>query len=166
MIVAVLGGSLAGLHASGADKDTLRVFMRAKLEHSQKILEGLTTDDLASVAKHSQELSLLSHASNWEVLQTEDYVQHSREFRRTTDTLTKAAREKNLDGATLAYLSMTMSCVNCHKYVRGVRMADAGAPGLDDLGLLLRKGQPGTQLIDHRSDLHADLGRSVDADVR
>jgi hypothetical protein len=115
-----------GVRAWAADKDTLRVFMRSKLDHSQKILEGLATDDLAMVTKHSQELSLLSHASNWEVLQTEDYAQHSREFRRAADTLTKAARDKNLDGATLAYVSVTMSCVNCHKYVRGIRMA--GAP--------------------------------------
>ncbi|MGC3971676.1 MAG: hypothetical protein QM775_31325 [Pirellulales bacterium] len=40
-------------------------------------------------------------------------------------------REKqNLDGALLAYLTMTMQCVDCHKHVRDVRMA-----ALDDHGL-------------------------------
>lgn len=107
------------------DRDTLRVFMRAKLDHSQKVLEGLATDDMALVAKHSQELALLSHAANWQVMQTEDYLNHSLEFRRSANAVTKAAREKNLDGATLAYVSMTMNCVKCHKYVRGIRMADA-----------------------------------------
>jgi len=108
-----------------ADRDTLRIFMRAKLEHSQKVLEGLAVDDMDMVAKHSQELALLSHAANWQVMQTEDYLQHSLEFRRAANAVTKAAREKNLDGATLAYVSMTMNCVKCHKYVRGIRMADA-----------------------------------------
>jgi len=106
-----------------ADRDTLRIFMRAKLDHSQKVLEGLAVDDMEMVAKHSQELALLSHAANWQVMQTEDYLNHSLEFRRAANAVTKAAREKNVDGATLAYVSMTMSCVKCHKYVRGIRMA-------------------------------------------
>lgn len=110
-------------HAGG--RDALRVFMRAKLDHSQKVLEGLTIDDMALVAKHSQELALLSHAANWQVMQTEDYLNHSLEFRRSANAVTKAAREKNLDGATLAYVSMTMNCVKCHTYVRGIRMANA-----------------------------------------
>ncbi|MCE9556421.1 MAG: cytochrome c [Planctomycetes bacterium] len=107
------------------EPNAVRAFMRAKLDHSKKILEGLTTDNLEEVAKDSQELAMLSQASNWQVLQTEDYLQHSREFRRAANALTQAAKDKNLDGATLAYVSVTMSCVNCHKYVRGIRMADA-----------------------------------------
>jgi hypothetical protein len=98
-------------------------FMRKKLVHSQKLLEGLATDDLESIAKHSQELSLLSQESNWQVLQTPDYLQHSIEFRRAVDELTKAAKARNADGAALAYLDVTMKCVTCHKYVRGVRTA-------------------------------------------
>jgi hypothetical protein len=30
----------------------------------------------------------------------------------------RKAKDKNIDGATLAYLRLTMNCVNCHKYVR------------------------------------------------
>ena len=28
------------------------------------------------------------------------------------------AKAKNLDGATLAYVRLTMNCIECHKYVR------------------------------------------------
>jgi len=98
-------------------------FMRAKLKHSQNILEGLTTEDFDKMVKGGQELSLLSLAASWRVLQTEDYVQHSIEFRRAADALRDAAKKKNLDGAALAYVDVTMKCVSCHKYVRGVRMA-------------------------------------------
>ena len=103
--------------------NNVREFMRKKLVHSQKVLEGITTDDLESVAKHSQDLSLLSQAATWQVLQTPDYLQHSTEFRRAADSLTEAAKKRNSDGAALAYLDVTMKCVTCHKYVRGVRMA-------------------------------------------
>ena len=99
-------------------------FMRAKLGHSQKILEGLATNDLEIVAKHAQDLSLLSLEAGWQVLQTEDYRQQSREFRRATDALKNAAAKKNLDGAALAYVDATMKCINCHKYVRETRMSD------------------------------------------
>ena len=103
--------------------NNVRDFMRKKLVHSQKVLEGITTDDLATVAKHSQELSLLSQAATWQVLQTPEYLQHSIEFRRAADALTDAANKRNSDAAALAYLDVTMKCVTCHKYVRGVRIA-------------------------------------------
>jgi hypothetical protein len=35
----------------------------------------------------------------------------------------KAAKEKRIDGATLEYMDMTMSCVECHKYARNVLVA-------------------------------------------
>ena len=100
-------------------------FMRLKLDHSQKVLEGLALEDFELVAKHSQQISLLTQDETWQVFQTLEYRHHSAEFQRIADELTKQARKKNLDGAALAYVQMTMSCVNCHKYVRGVRMARA-----------------------------------------
>ena len=105
------------------DEDPVDAFMRAKLTHSKEVLEGLTLEDFDQIAKHGQELSLLSQAAAWNVLQTPEYKQHSLEFRRSADSLTKAAKNKNLDGAALAYVDVTLKCVNCHKYVRGVRTA-------------------------------------------
>ena len=98
-------------------------FMRSKLDHSQKLLEGLTLEDYDDIAKHAQELSLLSLAASWQVLQTPEYAQQSLEFRRAADAVVSAAKKKNLDGAALAYVELTMKCINCHKYVRGTRMA-------------------------------------------
>lgn len=96
-------------------------FMRLKLDHSQKVLEGIVLEDYEEISKNAQKLSLLSQASNWQVLQTEEYLQHSGEFRRAADAVSAAAKEKNIDGATLAYMEMTLKCVNCHKYVRDSR---------------------------------------------
>lgn len=100
-------------------------FMRVKLRHSQKVLEGLATEDFTMIAKNAQEISLLSHAEAWNVFQTEEYAKQSDEFRRTADALTKAAKDKNLDEATLKYVDLTMKCINCHKYMRKVRLTDA-----------------------------------------
>lgn len=103
--------------------------MRAKLIHSQKLLEALALEDFTGMAKHSQDLKLLSQESNWNVLQTEQYLLHSEDFRRRTDAVTQAARKKNLDGASLAYVELTLNCVQCHKHVREARgKVDAPKP--------------------------------------
>jgi ribosomal protein L44E len=100
-----------------------REFMRAKLKHSQEIVEGLAVENFGQIAKNAQELELLSHATNWDVFQTEEYLMQSREFRRATEGLRNQAKKQNLEGSALAYFDVTMKCVNCHKYVRQVHMA-------------------------------------------
>lgn len=109
----------------GQQRNELKDFMQVKLRHSQKVLEGLVLEDFPAIAKGSQELSLLSLAATWQVFETPEYVEYSRKFRNAADALTDAARKKNLERATLAFNQMTTRCVECHKYVRGVRMADA-----------------------------------------
>ena len=108
---------------SAQKPDKVSVFMRAKLLNSQKIIEGLATEDFDLIAKNAQQMSLLSLAEDWQVLETPEYNQHSMEFRRIADALTDAAKKKNLDGAALHYVDVTLKCVNCHKYVRKVKTA-------------------------------------------
>lgn len=106
--VLVLAAGLAAFPAAAAEKEDIATFMRAKLQHSQRVLEGLTTENLSMVAKNSQAMSLLSQDQMWRVLQTPEYFQRSAEFRRAVDSLTEAAKKENLDGATLAYVDVTL----------------------------------------------------------
>lgn len=96
--------------------------MQQKLGHAQKVLEGISVGDFALIEKHAQELSLLSNRIEWQVMKTPEYLQYSNEFRRNVEAMAKAASNKNLDGAALAYVQMTMNCVNCHKHVRESRV--------------------------------------------
>ena len=107
----------------GAQEKDNREFMRAKLKHSQEIVEGLALENFDQITRNAQQLTLLSHATNWQVFQTEEYLMQSREFRRATEALRDQAKKKNLEGAVLAYMDVTMKCVNCHKYKRSIRMA-------------------------------------------
>lgn len=102
---------------------SIGTFMRLKLSHSQQVLEGIAMEDFEQIAKHAQSMRLLSEDEKWMVFQTPEYRQHSQEFQQICRKLQTAAEAKNLDGAALAYVQMTMSCVNCHKYTRGIRMA-------------------------------------------
>ena len=101
--------------------DDVADFMRAKLGHSQRVLEGLALEDYDLIARGAQELALASQASSWQVLQTEEYARQSSEFRRSCDSLRNTAKAKNLDGAALAWMEVTMKCIQCHKYVRDQR---------------------------------------------
>ena len=115
---ALLLGTSQAEEAPAVKTDDVGPFMRAKLSHSQDVLEGLALEDYEMIARGAQELSLASQASSWQVLQTEDYARQSAEFRRSCDTLRKAAKDHNLDGAALAWMDVTMKCVQCHRYVR------------------------------------------------
>lgn len=117
----VMALSISG---SGAQQTDSREFMRAKLKHSQEIVEGLALENFDQISKNAQQLTLLSHATNWQAFQTEEYLMQSREFRRATEALRDQAKKKNLEGAVLAYMDVTMKCVNCHKYVRTIQIAN------------------------------------------
>ena len=96
-------------------------FMRMKLEYSKSVLEGLTLENYETIIKNAKALKRLSEAAEWEVPtipNATDYVVFTSEFQRLTDEMAQKAKDKNIDGATLAYLRLTMNCVNCHKYVR------------------------------------------------
>ena len=43
------------------------------------------------------------------------------DFQRSADSLAQNARDKNVDAAALSYMKLTLTCVECHKYVRETR---------------------------------------------
>lgn len=118
LVVLVSTDSLA---APASAQDKLSAFMKAKLEHSEKVLEGLAREDFDLIAKHSAAISLLCEDELWSVMQTPEYIERSKEFRRSVYAITEAARKKNLEAAAFAYVDSTMKCVSCHKYVRQAR---------------------------------------------
>jgi cytochrome c556 len=124
-ICVAVGVCAISARTNAGPEDELRNFMRVKLKHSQAAIEGLVSDDLEKVAKSAQEMSLLSLAETWQVINTPQYIEFSRKFRQAADALTLAAKKNNLDQATLAFNAVTTKCVECHKYVRDVRMASA-----------------------------------------
>jgi len=110
------------------EKPGAKRFMRAKLEASQTILEGLVTENFEQVSNGARKMIVMSKAAEWQVIQGPIYSQHSAEFQRAGERLVKQAKEKNLEGATLAYMQLTMNCVTCHKYVRGAKLVQNDLP--------------------------------------
>lgn len=109
--------------ASLAQAQIVNRVMKTKLEHSQKILESVVISDWAALERHSQELQRLANDPAWMVLKTREYARQSEAFLRATEDLIDAAKRRDLEAAPLAYVSMTMSCVQCHRHVARSRIA-------------------------------------------
>ncbi|MFN0050751.1 MAG: hypothetical protein ACKV0T_01080, partial [Planctomycetales bacterium] len=108
---------------NNAKKAGLKNFMRKKLDASQKVLEGLAVEDFDLISQGAKQLKATSAAADFMVHNDPLYGQHADDFRRIAARLEKAGKEQRLEGAALAYMDMTMSCVECHKFVRNVLIA-------------------------------------------
>jgi hypothetical protein len=102
--------------------------MRKKLTHAQKVLEGIALNNFDEIGRSAEELILISKSAEWRVINSPQYEVHSNGFRRAAEGLIEKAKDKNVDGAALAYVDLTLSCVKCHKYVRDTRMTALDKP--------------------------------------
>ena len=93
--------------------------MKFKLHHAQRVLEGIATENYEVIADNAKKLKALSQQADWQIRQTTEYQKFTADFARNADSLLKAANNKNVDAATVAYFQMTVSCTTCHKYLRG-----------------------------------------------
>jgi hypothetical protein len=116
--------------AGSAQKQSnnLGKIMMEKLNNSKMLLEGIALGDFGKISRSADNLIQLSKTAEWFVYKTPRYEVHSNEFRRAAENILQKARDKNLDGVTLAYFELTMGCVRCHQYVREVRDARAPLP--------------------------------------
>jgi len=119
--IAISVVSVSPVAAKAKDDQTLRSFMRKKLDASSKILEGITTEDDALVRAGANSLLEMSKAEVWNVLVDEDYREFNRDFRSSVHKLHDAAEKQNFDNATLQWFDTVKACVECHKYVRSQR---------------------------------------------
>lgn len=99
-------------------------FMRKKLEASSQILEGLTSEDAQLIIKGAKVLVEMSAAEKWQVQNNVMYRQFSGEFQRSAKILLEAAEKGNYDAAALKWIDTTMKCIECHKYVRNMLIAE------------------------------------------
>lgn len=133
VVAAVLISGFAATIAPNDPKLTTREVMKAKLESSQKVLEGIATENFVTITANAQKLVALSQAAGWQARQTPEYKQYTTEFRRHAEALQKAARDQNVDAASVAWFQMTISCVNCHRHIRGVRSVSTEPPGFAEV---------------------------------
>ncbi len=116
LVVALLGTTSAQTPATG------RV-MRDKLAHSQKILEAILISDYALLDRESAALVRATELPAWSVLKSPEYLRQSAAFLSAIQDLRDAAKARDLDAAALHYMSLTLTCIQCHNHLKGARIA-------------------------------------------
>jgi len=103
--------------------------MVLKLKESQSLLEGLALNDFDKIQKSAEELLRISKEAQFrKALSTARYEYHANNFQRSAEIAIEKAKAKNIDGATLAYLEMTQTCVRCHQHTREERIGRMTPP--------------------------------------
>lgn len=106
-------------------EQALERFMRQKLQASSLILEGLCTENLKMVSDGSGTLMKMSHEEQWRVSNDMMYRRYSEQFLHSVEELKREADELDMNGASTAWVDVTMKCLKCHEWVRNTILADA-----------------------------------------
>lgn len=99
-------------------------FMEKKLTSSSQILRGLMTEDFELIRENAGNLLEMSKEERWRASNDMMYLQHSTQFQNAVKELVTAAEKQSIDGASLQWVNVTMNCMQCHKWVRNVMLAD------------------------------------------
>jgi cytochrome c556 len=118
LVLALLFVGTKFTYAQTEKESGVKEAMRKKVAYSQQVLVGITLEDYGLIANNAEKLVELSNKTNWYSRQVPEYELFLNEFRRSAEQLMEAAKRKNLDAASLAYVQMTLSCVSCHKFIR------------------------------------------------
>jgi hypothetical protein len=113
-----------------------------KLRHAKLLLEAIAMSNYGKIQHEAEELIQLSKTADWMIHKTPRYEMHSNEFRRAAEVMIQKAKQRNIDGVSLAYVEMVLSCVKCHQHTRELR--DARLPVSPDVFGALR--HPGNRV--------------------
>jgi cytochrome c556 len=100
------------------DEKKPSVWMKKKLDYSQEILAGLANEDFKAIATSARAMNDLNQFEKFFRARTPEYREQLQIFDTANKALVRQAEKENLDGATIAFMQLTTSCVNCHKIVR------------------------------------------------
>ncbi|MFO0892577.1 MAG: hypothetical protein U0790_25970 [Isosphaeraceae bacterium] len=121
LVLALLAALTPGMLGGAEPQDRASIWMKQKLRASQEVLKGLADGDFEAIAAHAQTMNLMTHLEAWVRADKPGYRTQLKLFEFADRELIRAAKERNLDAAALAYNQLTISCVNCHKLVRAER---------------------------------------------
>jgi hypothetical protein len=114
-----------GVISSGGQEpkaEDLKQIMKAKLKHSQFLIDGLAREDYGLIRDHASELRKLGEDALKRISPNITYVKYCAEFVSIAEELDRRAKEEDLNGATLSYIRLTINCVECHKFTRDSRI--------------------------------------------
>jgi hypothetical protein len=93
-------------------------WMDVKLEESQKIFAALTKADFKTLVSSTKKLSALSELEGFVRNRTPGYRTQLRSYQFAIQEIEQQAKRESIEGVTLGFQQLTLSCVNCHRQLR------------------------------------------------
>lgn len=100
------------------EKEKGSLWMKHKLGASQKILEGMTRGDFAMIEKNAKGMQSIGYLEGAVRSDIPGYKSQIHAFEHANGAIIREAQERNLDGVTIGYTQLMISCVQCHKLIR------------------------------------------------
>ncbi len=104
--------------SKGLALKSTQVLMQDKLSHAQSILRGVAMEDFQSIVKDTEMLAMIAKAASWYNTDSPDYMRYFKNFEESVAFLEGNAKSKNLEGVAMGYVRLTLSCMQCHNFVR------------------------------------------------
>jgi len=93
-------------------------WMKKKLDFSKNILEGIASGDCDKIAQNAQTMRSLSKIEAFMRGRNPGYRGQLISFEMSLDEIIRQAKKDNIEGVTLGFNQLTVSCVQCHKQLR------------------------------------------------
>ena len=115
--------------------------MRQKLERAQDLLGALAIGDFDRMISNSKELQRISLEARWSQPHSPAYAAYGDDFRAALGRIITAAEKQNIDAASINYVQVVLTCIQCHEVVREgqelAQQADKNGLGLLDRAMAL-----------------------------
>ncbi|WP_144057707.1 hypothetical protein [Novipirellula maiorica] len=108
-----------------SEEKPIDFWMEKKLDYSTAILRGLAMQDFDEIQANAQKMRVLNTMEGFVRSRNKEYRKHVNTFQVVTDELITQSKQKNIDGVTLAFNQLTVSCVRCHQSLREDGDSDA-----------------------------------------
>jgi hypothetical protein len=105
--------------------------MDFKVEESQEVFASLARADFKAIAASAEKLKALNALERFVRRGVPGYGTQLRSFEFAVDEIQQQAKRENLEGVTMGFNQLTLSCVNCHKQLRRAAKEAPGAPAVD-----------------------------------
>lgn len=95
--------------------------MQEKLLSAQSLVRDLALEDHIGIIRDGEKLLMIAKAGSWYQTESEDYLRYYNNFREAVQFLVDSAKAKNIEGEAMGYIRVTLSCMQCHNFVRSGR---------------------------------------------
>jgi hypothetical protein len=117
VLVAVVALVAAAALVTSQNEPT-ETLMRAKAGYAHRLLDAVVQEDFDVIQDQAFRLKAVAETADWYDAENPELERETHAFIRAADRLFEAAKDKNGDGAALAYMNVTLSCVHCHRLLR------------------------------------------------